>query len=185
MCRCALNRNFSTLILIMSEGNSGDLQPEGAEDNVGKREKKMNCNGEVLRTSDPLKEGSTSGNKRQTDTRSGDVCSSADTQWAGDEQITSNSKDPTHNDHNSESTSSGDEGDFASNWYEPLPQDPRESDEDEEGEERERWSEAATGGHPLQGRQDGEKEDEGEGQGASVQQAKEVKAASLMEDSEL
>lgn len=170
---------------MMSEGNSGYLQPEGGEDNVGKRGEKVNCNGEVLRTSDPLKEGSTNGDKGQTDTRSGEGCSPVvDTQWVGDEQITSNSKDPTHNGHNSESTSSDDEGDFAANWYEPLPQDPRESDEEEE---REKWSEATTGSQSLQGRQDGEKEEEeeGKGQSTSVQQAEEVKAASLMEDSEL
>jgi hypothetical protein len=121
------------------------------------------------------------------------ACSSADTQWTTrDEQISSNSKDPTHNNHNSDSTSSEDEmegqGDFAANWYEPLPQDPRESDEEEEGEEREQQSEAAIGSGqpPLQGKQDGEREEEeGEGQGASVQRVEGIQAASLLEDSEL
>ncbi len=176
---------------MMSEENSGEL--EVAEDNVGKIGEKVNCNGEILRTSDPLKDGSTSVNKRHMDTMNDEAaCSSADTQWTTkDEQISSNSKDPTHNNHNSDSTSSEDEmegqGDFAANWYEPLPQDPQESDEEEEVEESEQRSETAIGsGQPLQGKQDGEREEEeGEGQGASVQPVEEIQAASPMEDSEL
>lgn len=163
----------------MSEGSSGDLQPEGDKEDVGKRGEKVNCNGEVLRTSDPLKDVSTSENKRLMDSTDGEVCSSVGTQWAGDDQSTSNSKDSTHKNDSSDSSSSEDEtegqGDFAANWYVPLPQ---ESDE-EEGESEE-WSEAATGDRPLQGKQDGEKK---EGQSADVQRAEDVKAASQMEDS--
>lgn len=171
----------------MSEGNSGDLQPERAKEDVEKREGKVNCNGEMLRTSESLKDGSKCENKRHMDTTSSEICSSVDTQWAGDEQTASNSKDSTRNNHNSDSSSSEDEtegqGDFAANWYVPLPQDPQESDEEEgEGEEGEQWSEAATGSQSLRGKQNGEEE---EGQGASVQQVEEVKAASQMEDSEL
>ena len=175
--RCALSRNFNPPI--MSEGTLGDLQSEGTEDNVGKRGEKVNCNGEVLRTSDPLKDCSRSENTEQLDTTGG----------AGDEQTASYSKDPTtHSNHNSESSSSEDEmegqGDFAANWYVPLPQDPGESDDEEggEGEGSEQWSEAAIRGQPLLRKQDGE--EEGEGQGASSQQVEEVKAASQMEDSE-
>ena len=175
----------------MSEEHSGDLQPEGAKENVGKRGERVNCNGEMLRTSEPLKDGSKSENERHMDSTGGEVCGSVDTRWAEDEHTASNSKDPTHNNHNSGSSSSEDETegqeDFAANWYVPLPQDPRESDEDEEGEggESEQWSKAATGSRPLQKKQGGEEVDEEEGQDASVQQVAEVKAASQMEDSEL
>lgn len=174
---------------MMSEGTLGDLQSEGTEDNVGKRGEKVNCNGEVLRTSDPLKDCSRSENTEQLDTTGGAVCSSVNTKQAGDEQTASYSKDSTtHNNHNSDSSSSEDEmegqGDFAANWYVPLPQDPGESDEEEggEGEGSEQWSEAAIRGQPLPRKQDGE--EEGEGQGASGQQVEVVKAASKMEDSE-
>ena len=177
----------------MSEGNSDNLQPIGAKENVEERREKVNCNGEALRTSEPLKYGLTSENidhiMDSPKASSSEVCNSIDTQWAGDEQTASSSKEPSQNNHNSDSSSSEDEtegqGDFTANWYVPLPQDPQESDEEGggEGEDSEQWSEAATGG-TLQAQHDGEEEGKEEGQGASTQQVEEVKAASRMEDSE-
>ena len=172
----------------MSEGNLDDLQPIGVEDNVEERKERVKYNGRILRTSEPLKDGSTSENRGHTEhmdsteVTSSEVCCSVDTRLEENEQTALNSKDPSQNNHNSDSSSSEDEtegqGDFAANWYMPLPQDPREEEEDSE-----QWSEAATAHCPMQGEQDGEEEEED--QGTSAQQGEQVKAASRMEESEL
>ena len=174
----------------MSEENQDELQLLRAKDNVEEKEEKLNCNGDMPRTSEPSKDGSTSINRELTEFRDnteasgGELCSPIDTKWAGDGRTVSSSKDPSCNNHNSDSTSSEDEtegGGFAANWYVPLPQDPQQSDKEEEGEDSEQWRDVATGA-ALQAHQD--EEEEVEGQGAS-DRVKEIQPASRMEDSEL
>ena len=163
------------------------LEIVGSKGNGDEIEGKVTCNGEIVRTSEPLKNGSMSVGGESTKD-SFDVAGSEplDTRWRGDEEALTdlNYKDPPRNGHTPDSSSSEDDdetegGAFAANWYVPLPQDPQESDE-EEAEEEEEWSKGAAG--LLQDPQDEESEHQPD-QNASGS-LKEVKPTSKMEDSE-
>lgn len=170
----------------MSEGQVGGLQPVEEGGTKGSVEN-FTCNGGVLRTSEPSKDDLTSHeNRGHTDSMNtfsavGDEeCGSLGTHSTKDQMY--NSKDPSCNSHTYDSTSSEDEteGEFAANWYVPLPQDPQQSDEEGEGDS-ENWSKGAS--DSLQGGEDYEEEEQLGAQSISSTVG-EVKPASVMEDSE-
>ena len=161
--------------------------------------KKVVCNGETQRTLELAGSGAEavkSGAKISPELAGDDLSDSLDTRWRreGDKAVSLDSNDPPHNGHKSESSSSGDdegnedqEGDFAANWYMPLPQDPQPSDEeeDEEGTTEEggsvSWSKGLS--ELSLAREKEEKLDDPSGMSAAASAA-EFKPSSTMEDSE-
>ena len=161
----------------MSEHNDQSTTA-GTKDCVDGRGEKVICNGKAQRTSE---NGSVSRDNLDCPDNSqvsgiDEVCDSLDTRWTRNEETVLNSKDPSCNSNTSDNTSSGDEteeGDFAANWYVPLPQDPSQSDD--EAEDGEDWSKGASG--LTQGQEEEEVSEDVE------PHIRDVKPVSKMEDS--
>ena len=171
--------------------NSACLETAGIKDRVDGRGEKVVCNGEVQRTSALIENGSMSEDNPDSHDKSqvpdDEVCDPLDTRWTRNEETVLDSKDPSCNSRVSDNTSSGDEteeGDFATNWYVPLPQDSRQSD-DEEAEQEEDgvdWTKVTSGFTQVHEEKQKEEisEDVDQSVGAAVRV---VKPLSKMDDS--
>lgn len=173
---------------------AGSREPTENKDPVDGIREKVMCNGGMKITTESSENGSGRGEEDSDPLdRSGtgsERCRHLDTRWTRDEEAVLNPQDISVNGHSSDSTSSGDEteeGDFAANWYVPLPQDPHQDDDDgaeEEEEEGEGWSKGTTGLSPPHREEQKEKEPFGGPDGVvGGASADKIKPLSTMEDS--